>query len=91
MSSYLVDFPIAGMAGDVNLYWNDVDEPNTVEIEIMVAEAKCRRKGVAYEALTIFMAYAVTELVSNLLHIFITHPFCCFLEYYSSIVSVKGR
>ena len=47
----MVDFPIAGMAGDVNLYWNDIEEPNTVEIEIMVAEAKCRRKGVAYEAL----------------------------------------
>lgn len=51
------------MAGDVNLYWNDVEEPHTAEIEIMVAEAKCRGKGVAHEALTMFMAYAATELV----------------------------
>lgn len=75
------------MAGDVNLYWNDIEEPNTVEIEIMVAEAKCRRKGVAYEALNILMAYAVTELVSNVLYVYlITHPLCCFLKYYSRIV-----
>jgi RimJ/RimL family protein N-acetyltransferase len=52
------------MAGDVNLYWNDHDDPNTAEIEIMVAEVKTRRKGIAREALTLLMAYAVSQLVS---------------------------
>ena len=51
------------MVGDVNLYWNDYDEPNTAEIEVMVAEKQSRRKGLAQEALTLFMAYATTELV----------------------------
>ena len=54
-----------GMVGDVNLYWNDYDEPNTAEIEVMVAEKESRRKGLAQEALTLFMAYATTELVSQ--------------------------
>lgn len=58
-----------GMVGDVNLYWNDYDEPNTAEIEIMVAEQQSRRKGIAHEALTIFMAHAARELVRYLLKV----------------------
>jgi hypothetical protein len=55
------------MAGDVNLYWNDHDDPNTAEIEVMVAEGRSRRKGLAAEALTLFMGYAVTELVRRIM------------------------
>lgn len=36
-------------------------------MQIMVAETASRRKGVAIEALNIFMAYAVRHLVSALL------------------------
>lgn len=54
------------MAGDCNLFWNDHDEKSTAEIEIMVAEQRSRRKGIAREALTLFMAYASTDLVSDL-------------------------
>lgn len=50
------------MAGDVNIFLNDYDEPHTAEIEIMVAEPRSRRKGMAEEALTLFMAYASSRL-----------------------------
>jgi len=50
------------MAGDVNLYWNDHDDPNTAEIEIMVAEQRSRRKRIATEALTLLMTYAISQL-----------------------------
>jgi hypothetical protein len=33
-----------GMAGDVNLFFNDPDERTTAEIEVMVAEQLSRRK-----------------------------------------------
>ena len=32
------------MAGDVNLYLNDPEEPGTAEIDVMVAELQSRRK-----------------------------------------------
>jgi RimJ/RimL family protein N-acetyltransferase len=47
------------MAGDVNLYWNDPECSNTAEIEVMVAEAASRRRGVAAEALRLLMAWAI--------------------------------
>jgi RimJ/RimL family protein N-acetyltransferase len=50
------------MVGDVNLYWNDHDDPNTAEIEIMVAEQKSRRKGIAKGALTLLMTYGLSRL-----------------------------
>ena len=50
------------MAGDVNLYFNDSDEPTHGEIEIMIAEKNCLRKGLATEALLLMMKYASTEL-----------------------------
>lgn len=62
ISSTNVYLLYAGMIGDVNLYWNDHDEPNTAEIEIMIAEPQSRRKGIASEALNLFMAYAIHNL-----------------------------
>ena len=50
------------MAGDVNLFFNDPEEPSTSEIEIMVADGRSRRKGIAREALDAMMRYAVTSL-----------------------------
>ena len=47
------------MAGDVNLYWNDPECAHTAEIEVMVAEAASRRRGVAAEALRLLMAWAI--------------------------------
>ena len=49
---------VGAMCGDVNIFLNDHDDPkHTAEIEIMVAEQGSRRKGIAVEALEIFMSY----------------------------------
>ncbi len=46
------------MAGDVNLFLNDADGDLTIaEIEVMVAEAGSRRKGLGREAVCMMMAY----------------------------------
>ncbi|KAK2077544.1 hypothetical protein QBZ16_004389 [Prototheca wickerhamii] len=50
------------MVGDVNLFWNDLDDANATEIEIMIAEPSRRRRGLAEEALTLMMTYAVDTL-----------------------------
>ncbi|KAI5080551.1 hypothetical protein GOP47_0003734 [Adiantum capillus-veneris] len=52
----------AAMVGDVNLYMNDVEEPFTAEIEIMIAESDCRGKGFGREAVQLMMAYAIERL-----------------------------
>lgn len=49
--------------GDVNFFRNDPEEdPGVVELEVMVAEQSSRRKGLACEALQMFMAYAHSKL-----------------------------
>ncbi|TMW62535.1 hypothetical protein Poli38472_005153 [Pythium oligandrum] len=58
-----VDGPaIERMAGDVNLFFNDDEDPTVCEMEIMIAEPKYRRKGFAREAVRLMMAYATSEL-----------------------------
>jgi RimJ/RimL family protein N-acetyltransferase len=52
----------AGMAGDVNLFLNDPDDRSAGEVEIMIAEPASRRRGLATEALQLFMAYAFGTL-----------------------------
>ncbi|KAH7291116.1 hypothetical protein KP509_29G001100 [Ceratopteris richardii] len=47
------------MVGDVNLYMNDIEEPFTAEVEIMIAEPDCRGKGLAREAVQLMMTYAI--------------------------------
>lgn len=49
------------MAGDVNLFWNEHDDDNVVEIEVMVAEKCSQRKGIAREALKLLMAFAISK------------------------------
>lgn len=49
------------MAGDVNLFLN-VNHDDIAEIEIMIAEPYCRRKGLGREALLTMMNYGVTYL-----------------------------
>lgn len=49
------------MAGDVNLFFNDYDDPGMCEVEVMVAEPRWRRKGLAKEAVLMLMRYG--ELV----------------------------
>ncbi|GMH39330.1 hypothetical protein BSKO_07228 [Bryopsis sp. KO-2023] len=58
---------VGKMAGDVNLFF-DEDDRSKAEVEVMVAEACSRRGGIAFEALTLFMAYAVTRLGVKTFH-----------------------
>eukprot|EP00128_Syssomonas_multiformis_P009653 Colp12_sorted_trinity150504_noHs@8271 len=57
----LVD-DIDAMAGDVNIFFNDHDDPKAGELEIMIAEESSRGKGVAKEALKIMMQYGIDKL-----------------------------
>eukprot|EP00903_Cladosiphon_okamuranus_P015391 g14215.t1 len=50
------------MAGDVNLFFNDYDDPGMCEVEVMIAEERCRRRGLAKEAVMMLMRYAVDHL-----------------------------
>jgi RimJ/RimL family protein N-acetyltransferase len=50
------------MVGDINLFFNDMDNRHSAEVEIMIAEADCRRKGYAKEALQLMMQYAIDFL-----------------------------
>ncbi|PPD93496.1 hypothetical protein GOBAR_DD09562 [Gossypium barbadense] len=47
------------MVGDVNIYMNDLDDPQLAEVEIMIAEPKSRGKGLGKESVLMMMAYAV--------------------------------
>ncbi|RIA86915.1 N-acetyltransferase 9-like protein, partial [Glomus cerebriforme] len=52
----------AKMVGDVNLFFNDIDDPNVAEIEIMIAEQSHHRSGLATNALLLMLNYAVNVL-----------------------------
>eukprot|EP00892_Ulva_mutabilis_P003133 jgi/Ulvmu1/12820/UM098_0001.1 len=47
------------MAGDVNIFLNDPEDPHMAEIEVMVAEERSRGKGVGREALLLMMQYSI--------------------------------
>ncbi|KAB2022149.1 hypothetical protein ES319_D07G189100v1 [Gossypium barbadense] len=50
---------VEAMVGDVNIYMNDLDDPQLAEVEIMIAEPKSRGKGLGKESVLMMMAYAV--------------------------------
>ncbi|KAF9431246.1 N-acetyltransferase 9 [Podila epigama] len=50
------------MVGDVNLFFNDHDDPHSAEIEIMIAEPAYRRKGMGLEAIRMMITYAYQSL-----------------------------
>ncbi|XP_020555099.1 N-acetyltransferase 9-like protein isoform X3 [Sesamum indicum] len=47
------------MVGDVNIFMNDLDDPQMAEVEIMIAEQKSRGKGLAKESILLMMAFAI--------------------------------
>ncbi|TXT10676.1 hypothetical protein VHUM_02181 [Vanrija humicola] len=51
------------MVGDVNLFLPNGPQED-VECEIMIAEAEFRRKGLAFEALQLFLTYAINSDLS---------------------------
>ncbi|XP_009774833.1 GCN5-related N-acetyltransferase 9 [Nicotiana tabacum] len=50
---------VEAMIGDVNIYMNDLDDPQMAEVEIMIAEPKSRGKGLGKESVLMMMAFAV--------------------------------
>ena len=50
------------MAGDINLFLNDYDDDKNAEIDIMIAEEKYRRGGLAKETLYLMMNYGIKTL-----------------------------
>ncbi|KAM7271128.1 hypothetical protein ACFE04_030342 [Oxalis oulophora] len=60
---------VEAMVGDVNLYMNDLDNPNMAEVEIMIAETKGRGKGLGKESVLMMMAYAVENLDIHLFQV----------------------
>ncbi|XP_006145906.1 N-acetyltransferase 9 isoform X1 [Tupaia chinensis] len=50
------------MAGDVNLFLTDLQDPTLGEIEVMIAEPSCRGRGFGTEAVLMMMSYGVTKL-----------------------------
>ena len=56
------------MAGDVNLFFNDFEDPGMCEVEVMVAEESWRRRGLAREAVLMLMRYGAhaTQSLSTL-------------------------
>ncbi|KAI8808841.1 N-acetyltransferase 9-like protein [Cladochytrium replicatum] len=54
-----------GMIGDVNLFFNDQDDPHTAELEIMIAETSFRGQGAGSEAAALMMLYALNKLGVN--------------------------
>ncbi|XP_074647392.1 N-acetyltransferase 9-like protein isoform X2 [Tubulanus polymorphus] len=53
---------VESMIGDVNLFFNDVDDKQSAEIELMIAENDYRGKGLGKEALVAMMHYGIQEL-----------------------------
>ncbi|KAH6596521.1 hypothetical protein BASA50_005071 [Batrachochytrium salamandrivorans] len=53
---------MAGMIGDVNLYFNDVYDKSSAEIEIMIAEPSARHKGYGRRAVLLMMTYGIENL-----------------------------
>eukprot|EP00051_Salpingoeca_urceolata_P006524 m.86190 g.86190 ORF g.86190 m.86190 type:complete len:279 (+) comp14867_c0_seq2:145-981(+) len=53
---------VAAMAGDVNLFFNDPDDPHAAEVEVMVAEPTCRRRGFGRESVALILHYAWMHL-----------------------------
>ncbi|TPX67328.1 hypothetical protein SpCBS45565_g03880 [Spizellomyces sp. 'palustris'] len=51
-----------GMVGDVNLFFNDHDDPHSAELELMIAEPSARRQGLGIEAAMLMMRYAIASL-----------------------------
>ncbi|XP_043688752.1 N-acetyltransferase 9-like protein [Telopea speciosissima] len=56
---------VEAMVGDVNIYMNDLDDAQTAEIEIMIAEPKSRGKGLGEESVLMMMAFAVKNFGIN--------------------------
>ncbi|XP_076649534.1 N-acetyltransferase 9-like protein isoform X2 [Halictus rubicundus] len=53
---------IEAMIGDTNLFFNDQDQANTAEVEIMIANAAYRNKKRGWEAMILMLLYGIDKL-----------------------------
>lgn len=53
---------VESMIGDTNLYFNDPENPNVAEAEIMVAEESARGKKMGWEAMLLMFHYGISDL-----------------------------
>ncbi|XP_012165214.1 N-acetyltransferase 9-like protein isoform X2 [Bombus terrestris] len=53
---------IEAMIGDTNLFFNESDQPNTAEVEIMIANVTYRRKKRGWEAMILMLLYGISVL-----------------------------
>lgn len=74
VSNVYICTPEKAMAGDINFFrmHDDEDERirSCVEVDVMVAEEKSRRKGIAREALVLLGEYGI--YLSSVAHVMIT-------------------
>ncbi|KAK0173210.1 hypothetical protein PV328_006444 [Microctonus aethiopoides] len=56
---------VDSMIGDTNLYFNNLDEPQTAECEIMIAEKKSRGQRMGWEAMILMLRYGIEKLQVN--------------------------
>lgn len=50
------------LIGDVNLFFNDYDDPKCAEIDVMIARSDARGQGLGREAVLLMLHYALTRL-----------------------------
>ncbi|CAI8597928.1 unnamed protein product [Vicia faba] len=60
---------VQAMVGDVNIFMNDINNPQIAEIEIMIAEQSSRRKGLGKESVLMMMAFAIHNLGINIFQV----------------------
>ncbi|CAD5114412.1 DgyrCDS3544 [Dimorphilus gyrociliatus] len=53
---------IDSMVGDVNLFFNDIDDRNSAEVEVMIAERNVRGRGYGKEAVVLMLIYGIRRL-----------------------------
>ncbi|XP_017753350.1 PREDICTED: uncharacterized protein LOC108545974 [Eufriesea mexicana] len=53
---------IEAMIGDTNLFFNDLNQPNTAEVGIMIANITYRRKKRGWEAIILMLLYGIEKL-----------------------------
>ncbi|KAL2764674.1 N-acetyltransferase 9 isoform 4, partial [Daubentonia madagascariensis] len=54
------------MAGDVNLFLTDLEDPTVGEIEVMIAEPSCRGRGLGTEAVLMMLSYGLTKFEAKI-------------------------
>ncbi|XP_011505826.1 PREDICTED: N-acetyltransferase 9-like protein [Ceratosolen solmsi marchali] len=53
---------IDSMIGDTNLFFNNSENKNHAEMEVMIAETKDRNKGYGWEAIMLMLRYGIEKL-----------------------------